>query len=184
MSLDQELSDQFSLIQQFQASLMLGPLWLFVDGVSELDPNHSIAFDIWFPTKFDSESKFVFTVRRTSDLYLNLTGIGSGSSVANTDASSKSAQQHVSVCEMRTFLDDADNHAFVARFFSFYEDEIKGFNPNVNCLVAKYLDLYTNIKESNHVQNPMYITLMAHEVFIFDKEIHKNHRVRILDAYV
>lgn len=161
MSLDNELSNQYSLIQQFQASLSLGPLNLFIDGLSELDQNHTLAFDLWFPAKLQPDTKLIFTLRRTSDLYLNL-----------------SANKSVSVCEMRTFLSDSDHHALVARFFSFYADEIKRFDPNTNCLVAKYLDLFASMKESNHIDNPMFVSLMAHEVFTFDKEIHKTHRVR------
>lgn len=171
MSLDRELSDQYSLIQQFQASMRLGPVFLFVDGLSELDQNHSIPFDLWFPERrLDSSSapadtRFILTVRRTSELYLSLT-------------SPNSNNKTVSVCDMRAFLSDSDYHELVAPVFSFYSDEIRQFDPNLNCLVAKHLDLFASMKESNHIENPMYISLMAHEVFTFDKEIHRSHRVR------
>ena len=65
--------DLTSIIEKFQVSLSLGPVYIFIDGLSELD-NTSTTFNInqWLPNKLDVNCKFVFTLYKHCESYIEL----------------------------------------------------------------------------------------------------------------
>jgi hypothetical protein len=165
-SLNNELFDKKSIIEQLHASLCLGPVTIFLDGLSEMDTNHTVKICDWLPTKFDS-CKFVITLNRSSEHYADL---------VNT----KSCIIH----ELNVFSNETDYRLMVAKILS-----NKNINSNEidtdknllakNVLYGKFISFLNELKLSNHYTNPLFIQMIAQEIFTFDKEIYKRNQVNM-----
>lgn len=157
-TLDQDLHDRRSILEQFQAALSLGPLCLFIDGLSELAHDHTIPLVTWFPTKLDAECKLVFTMNRASEFFVEL-------------ANKKQTQ----LLELRTFENDADYRLMFAKFYALDPDNHQ--YSSANTLYAKFLAHFHELKTSSHIDSPLFVTLIAQEIFTFDRDIHQTHPV-------
>lgn len=156
-SLDSELFDQKSIIEQFNAALLLGPANIFIDGLSELNPKMNLPIGQWLPQKIDEpECKFVFTMRDSSEYYREL------------------SKRSDCLLHNLILLDSISDYE---RFFKKYLGVTNATNSNV--LYTKYLNIFNELKTSEHVNNPLFLTLIAQELFSFDKEIFKNHPVHM-----
>ncbi len=49
-------------------------------------------------------------------------------------------------------------------------------DPN-NCLYNKFCSIYNLLKMANHATNPLFLQLIAKELFCFDHEIYRNHPI-------
>jgi hypothetical protein len=184
--LDHELYDRQSLIEQFQASLSLGAVCIFIDGLSELCPAHALKLNKWFPSKLEAECKFIFTLNKSSLYYSEL-------------AARKSTLAH----DLRIFSSDNDYRALVSLLYgiSSYSSSSNDHDGNDhpsddgappplpfndtshagNALYAKFLSHFYELKTSTHIDNPLYVKLIAHEIFTFDKEIYQANPGAYLD---
>lgn len=50
-------------------------------------------------------------------------------------------------------------------------------NHSNNLIYGKFLSIYTELKTADHFSNPLFIQLIAQEIFTFDKEIYKNNPI-------
>ncbi|CAF0851226.1 unnamed protein product [Brachionus calyciflorus] len=128
--LDSELYDQKSIIEQFNAAILLGPVFIFIDGLSELDPRRTLSLSTWLPKKLDeTECKFVFSLRNSSDVY-------------------KELRKRVDCVhhEMNLFQVDSDYELFFRKSLCVHETE------NSNVLYAKFLSIFNELKTSEHIQ--------------------------------
>lgn len=158
----QELHEKNSIIEQFQASLSLGAVCVFIDGLSELDPSHSIKLNKWFPSKLEPECKFIFTLNKSSEYMADL-------------AERKSS----CINELKLFANDKD-------YLSLYDllygvdnlnqpDFTNTDRAKSNFLFSRFSEQLKNLKRSLHKENPLYVKLIAHEIFSFDKEIYQTN---------
>ncbi len=163
VSLNEELHDTRSILEQFNASLNLGPVYIFIDGLNECI--HSFKLTSWLPAKLDNpECKFVITLSKSSESFAEL------------------SQRKSSVTkEFNLFTKDTDYTRMFAQLLC-------TANPNRfdvaysqanNILFAKFMSYFHELKTANHIKNPLYIQLIAQEIFSFDREIYKTHPVHI-----
>ena len=158
-TLDSELFDHKSIIEQFNAALLLGPAIIFIDGLSELNSKTSLPIDKWLPQKIDEpECKFVFTMRDSSEFLHELT--------KRTD------------CLVHNLI-LIDNQNDYDLFFKKCLGANDPGDSNSNVLYKKYLSIFNELKSSEHFRNPLFLSLIAQEIFSFDKEIFKNHPVHM-----
>jgi len=160
--LNQELHDKRSIIDQFHASLGLGPVIIFIDGLTELNSNHSIKLSTWLPNKLDSNCKFVFTLTKSSEYYNEL----------NSRKASTSF-------ELNIFSEENDYRLIFGKYLGIEDEYLDNLNHNLsnNALFGKFLSYFHELKTADHINNPVFIQVIAQELFSFDKEIYKTHPV-------
>ena len=158
-SIDHELYDTKSIIEQFHASLALGPAFIFIDGLGELETQNTISLNVWLPNKLENTCKFVITLSRSSDYYSEL-------SARKTSVSQ----------ELTIFKNDNDYREMFARLIGLNLGTLSNNHSN-NLIYGKFLNIYSELKTADHFSNPLFIQLIAQEIFTFDKEIYKNNPI-------
>jgi hypothetical protein len=160
--LNQELHDKRSIIDQFHASLCMGPVIIFIDGLTELNANHSIKLNTWLPNKLDNNCKFVFTVTKSSEYYSEL-----------------NARKVSTSYELNLFSEENDYRLIFGKYLGLDDEQMDNLNHNLsnNVLFGKFLSYLHELKTADHINNPVYIQIIAQELFSFDKEIYKTHPV-------
>ena len=163
LSINDELYDTKSILEQFYASLNLGPVYIFIDGLNECA--HAIKLSNWLPAKLEnSECKFVFTLSKSCESFAEL-----------------SARKSCIVRELGIFNKDTDYTSMFARLLcssNANRYEIN-YNQSNNILFAKFMGFFHELKMANHIKNPLFIQLIANEIFTFDRDIYKTHQVHI-----
>jgi len=159
-SIDHELYDTKSIIEQFHASLTLGPAFIFIDGIGELETQNTMSLNVWLPNKLQTTCKFVFTLSRSSDYYSEL-------------SVRKSCLSH----ELTVFNGDNDYREMFAKLIGLNLGTSLSNNHSSNLIYGKFLSIYSELKTANHFSNPLFVQLIAQEIFTFDKEIYKNNPI-------
>ncbi len=148
MLLENDLSDSKSIIEQFHATLELGPSVIFIDGLDEINTKQKLTS--WLPKVIETDSKFVFTMRKSSEYHAEF--------LAN--------KQCISF-ELITFKNEKDYHSLFGKLL----DLNMNSKDNSNVLFGKYLSISSDFQEAHHASNPLYSKLIALEIFSFDKDI-------------
>ena len=110
----------------------------------------------WLPPNMHADVKFVLTLRKSSEVYSELSNYST--CVAN---------------ELHVFDSDQDFHCIVSRQMELQNNSYNS-DPN-NILYAKFLSFYALLKSSNHASNPLFMQLIAKELFCFDADIYATH---------
>jgi hypothetical protein len=169
-TLGDELHDTRSILEQFNAALGLGPVYIFIDGLNEC--THSLKLTTWLPAKLDNpDCKFVITLSKSSESYAEL-----------------SQRKSCMTRELQLFAKDTD-------YMSVFAQLLCNANPNKlaaglasssnqsnNILFGMFMSHFHELKTANHIKNPLYIQLIAQEIFSFDREIYKTHPVLLTHA--
>lgn len=127
-----------------------------MENESETQP---IKLNHWLPTGNDTKSKFVITLRRATKLFAELSNYRSAT-----------------FNELKIFECEDDYHNTFAKLLNAQKPNSKSLDQN-NVLYLKYKTLYnTNMFSiSNHASNPLFVQLIAKELFCFDNVIYKSH---------
>lgn len=164
-SLNEELHDPKSIVEQFHASLNLGPIYIFIDGLNEC--LHTLKYSTWLPARIENpECKIVLTMSKSSDSFGEL-----------------SSRKTCVVREVNMLTKDSDYTSFFARLLCSSNPHkfgpIPNSNQSQNVLYAKFMSFFHELKTANHIKNPLYVRLIAQEIFSFDRDIYKTHPVHI-----
>ena len=160
-SLDHELYDTKSIVEQFHASLCLGPAFIYIDGLGELETQNTIKLNTWLPNKLENNCKFVITLSKSSDYYSEL-------------ITRRSCVSH----ELNVFNNDNDYREMFGKLIGLNLGNLSTNHSN-NVVYGKFLSIFSELKAADHVTNPLFIQLIAQEVFTFDKEIYKTHPIHV-----
>lgn len=158
--MNNELYDTNSVVEQFHAALRLGPSIIFIDGIMENESEtQPIKLNHWLPTVNDTKSKFVITSRRATKLFAELSNYRSAT-----------------FNELNIFEGEGDYHNTFAKLLNAQRPHSKGLDQN-NVLYLKYKHLFSlnMFSISNHASNPLFVQLIAKELFCFDNVIYKSH---------
>ena len=150
MLIENDLNDSKSIIEQFQASLDLGPSVIFIDGLDEISTKQKLSS--WLPKIIETESKFVFTIRKSSEYYAEF-----------------QANKHCVSFELITFKNENDYHSLFGKLLDLNTNS----KENSNVLFGKYMSISSDFQAAHHASNPLYSKLIALEIFSFDKDIFK-----------
>lgn len=131
-----------------------------------MDSNHTIKINDWLPIKCDS-CKFVITLNKSSEHYADLIG-------------TKICITH----ELNVFSNETDYRIMIAKILSNKNINSNEINTDKtlfakNALYGKFISIFNELKSSNHFTNPLFIQMIAQEIFTFDKEIYKRHYVNM-----
>lgn len=156
--LNNEIHDINSIVEQFHAALRLGPSIICIDGLSELEhKQQTIKLSHWLPTTIDTNSKFILTLRKSTECYSELT-----------------AYKTSITSELVVFKGEQDYQNYFAKLLEAGISGAGGLDQN-NCLYNKSCGIYSLLKTANHASNPLFVQLIAKELFCFDHEIYRNH---------
>ena len=167
-TLNQDFNDTRALIEQFHAALALGPVVIFIDGMSELVSK--VKLNEFLPNetniKFANYNyKFVLTLRKSSDNYTELV-----------------SHKNCKTQDLVAFSSDLD---YINFFFKHLNSEEKLSSTSTfivptssyNVLYNKFLRYINELKNSRHGKNPLYLQLIAQELFTFDKYVYPSHPI-------
>ena len=152
-------------MEQFHASLRLGPSIIFIDGLSEIENQYQpVKLAQWLPKNINENSKFVLTLRKSTEWFAELASYNS--SLAT---------------ELVVFKVEEDYYKCFAKLLNTNVSVSSNGNgtgrlhdPN-NCLYNKSCSIYSGLKSANHATNPLFVQLIAKELFCFDHEIYRGH---------
>ena len=157
--MNNELHDINSIVEQFHASLSLGPSIIFIDGLSEIESQKQLVkLNLWLPKKIETQTKFIITLRKATASYSEL-------------SSYKSSFLH----NLIIFKSEEDYKITFAKLLN-AQLSSNGID-NKNTLFSKFQTIYSMLKSANHARNPLFIQLIAKELLCFDNEIYKSHPI-------
>ena len=83
--------------------------------------------------------------------------------------------------ELSIFKEESDYRNIFGKLFGLNLNSLNNLNINHsnNVLYGKFMSFFNELKAAAHISKPLYIQLIAQEIFSFDKEIYKSHPVHI-----
>ena len=145
--------------------MSLGPVIIFIDGLSEIDSKNTVKLNTWLPNEIFTETKFVITLSKSSEYYSEL-------------LNRKSCLSH----EIRLFENDLDYKNFYTKqILPESLNKLNGFHDKNNALYEKFLSILPELKMSNHYENPLFNQIIAQEIFSFDEEIYQANSINNSD---
>jgi hypothetical protein len=158
-SLNNELYDDNSIVEQFHAALRLGPSVIFIDGIMEnKSESQPIKLSHWLPPHNDTKAKFVITLRRATKLFSDLSDY-------------KSAV----VSELTVFNGEDDYNKVYSKILSGQKSNLNPSDTRNNTLYSKYRSIFGLFSVTTHSSNPLFVQLIGKELSCFDNEIYKGN---------
>ncbi len=147
------MHDSKSIIEQFHSSLELGPSIILIDGLDGLNSKQKLS--TWLPPKIEAHTKFVLTLRKSSEYYTEL-----------------KANSYCESFELNVFKQEKDYHNLFGKLL-----DVNSNKDSNNVLFGKFLSIFNEFKMAHHASSPLYAKLIAQEIFSFDKDIFKANPV-------